>query len=135
MLVVIYRYVSNGKMPRMRLRWFAPLGAFTSFLSALVGTVGPLTAPFFLAYGLVKGAYIGTEALAAVTMHVTKLVAYQGMAALSLRAALVGVLLGPLLVLGSFLGKRVVDRVSEKRFTRLVEAVLTVAGLVFLIGG
>ncbi len=34
-------------------------------------------APFFLAYGLVKGAYIGTKALSTVVMHVTKLGAYR----------------------------------------------------------
>ena len=30
-------------------------------------------APFFLAYGLIKAAYIGTQALSTVIMHVTKL--------------------------------------------------------------
>jgi hypothetical protein len=48
----------------------------SSCLSALLGSVGPLMAPFFLAHGLVKGVYIGTEALPTVVMHVTKLVAY-----------------------------------------------------------
>jgi hypothetical protein len=55
---------------------FAGIGAGASFLSALLGSVGPLMAPFFLPYGLVKGAYIGTEALSTLVMHVTKLVAY-----------------------------------------------------------
>lgn len=36
------------------------------------GSVGPLTTPFFLAYGLTRAAYIGTEAAAALTMHLTK---------------------------------------------------------------
>jgi hypothetical protein len=54
---------------------FAGIGAGASFLSALLGSVGPIMAPFFLAYGLVKSAYIGTEALSTMVMHVTKLIA------------------------------------------------------------
>lgn len=43
---------------------FAGIEAVSSLLSAIVGSVGPLMAPLFLAYGLVKGGYIGTEAIA-----------------------------------------------------------------------
>lgn len=49
-------------------------------------------APFFLAYGLVGGAYIGTEALATVMTHVTKLSVYGGYALIDLSAGLAGVL-------------------------------------------
>jgi|UPI000381DAE9 hypothetical protein len=35
-----------------------------------------MIAPLFLAYGFVNEAYIGTEALATVVMHVSKLNAY-----------------------------------------------------------
>lgn len=40
------------------------------------GRSGPLTAPFFLSYGLSCAAYIGTEAASALTMHLTKIAAY-----------------------------------------------------------
>lgn len=36
---------------------FAAVGAASGFGSALVGSVGPMVAPFFLARGLVRGAY------------------------------------------------------------------------------
>jgi hypothetical protein len=48
---------------------FAAAGAVSGLGSALLGSVGPLTAPFFLAYGLTRSAYIGTEAASALTMH------------------------------------------------------------------
>ncbi len=94
LVLVVGRHVASGKIPPMQLRWFAPLGGFTSFLSALVGTAGPIAAPFFLAFGLVKGAYIGTEALTALLMHCTKLVAYSSGSALSMRAVTIGLVLG-----------------------------------------
>jgi uncharacterized membrane protein YfcA len=92
-------------------------------------------APFFLAYGLVKGAYIGTEALATVVMHVTKLVAYSGAAILSLPAVLVGAALGPAMVAGSWAGKKIVDRLPEKVFVLVIEITMLVAGLLFLVNG
>lgn len=89
-------------------------------------------APFFLAYGLVKGAYIGTEALSTVVMHVAKLVAYRQSAILPMPALLAGLALGPIMVGGSFVGKRIVDRISEHVFTALIELTLLVAGIGFL---
>ncbi len=128
LLVVAVRRTGVWKPPPLPLRGFAILGAVFSFLSALVGSVGPLMAPFFLAYGLVKGAYIGTEALATVVMHVAKLVAYGGAAVLTLHAALVGLALGPVMVGGSWAGKRIVDRLPERVFVLLIEITMLGAG-------
>jgi uncharacterized protein len=61
--VVVYRHRGKGSTLQLPLRSFAVVGAVLSFLSALLGSVGPIMIPFFLAYGLVKGALIGTEAL------------------------------------------------------------------------
>ncbi len=92
-------------------------------------------APFFLAYGLLKGAYIGTEALCTVVMHVTKLIAYRQTAVLTSHDALIGLALGPVMVLGSFVGKRLLDKIPEKVFVGIIEAVLVAAALMFLIRG
>jgi uncharacterized protein len=134
-LVVLRRRLQPGPPRRPPLQTFAIIGAAASFLSALLGSVGPLMAPFFLAYGLLKGAYIGTEALATVVMHVTKLVAYRQGDVLSGRAVLVGLALGPIMVAGSYAGKRVVDLLPERVFVLLIEATMTAAGLLFLVRG
>ena len=132
---VAYRHLGKQRSLRLPLRGFAVIGAVFSFLSALLGSVGPIMAPFFLVYGLVKGAYIGTEAFATVVMHVTKLVAYGGTAILTLQNVAAGLALGPIMVLGSFIGKKILDRVPERLFVLLIEGTLLVAGLGFLIFG
>src|SRR6185369_9065111 len=99
---------------RVPTKGFAVLGAVFSFLSALLGSVGPIMIPFFLAYGLVKGALIGTEALATVVMHVTKLAVYGGTAVLTRRGFAIGLVLGSVMIAGSYAGKRLLDRVPEK---------------------
>lgn len=135
LVAVAYRLVgprTTAPLPRWS---FAPIGAVGSFLSALAGSVGPLTAPFFLGFGLVKGAYIGTEAMTAVVMHATKVGVYGTTDLMTVKNAGVGVLLGAVMVAGAYSGKRVVDRVSEGTFVRLIEALLVVAGVYFLVAG
>lgn len=135
LLVVLWRHVRPGPPRRPPLRSFALIGAIASFLSALLGSVGPLMAPFFLSYGLVKGAYIGTEALATVVMHVTKLVAYRHATLLGADVLLVGLGLGPIMIAGSWAGKRIVDRLPERVFVAIIELTLVTAGLLFLLRG
>jgi uncharacterized protein len=135
LLVVVYRHVGEGGGRKVRAWWFTPIGAIGSFISALVGSVGPAMAPLFLAFGLVKGTYIGTEALTAVLMHITKMVAYGGTSILTVKDTAIGLQIGAVLIWGSFLGKRIVDRVSERVFALLIEFVLSIAGLHFLFSG
>jgi uncharacterized membrane protein YfcA len=133
-LIVVIRHLPIRNRFRPPLKAFALIGAGSSFLSALLGSVGPLMAPFFLAFGLVKGAYIGTEALSTVIMHVAKLVAYRESAVLPAHAVLCGLALGPIMVAGSFAGKRVVDRLPERAFVLLIDATLLAAGGMFITG-
>jgi uncharacterized membrane protein YfcA len=133
--IVIWRRARPGHRWTPPLRSFALIGAASSFLSALLGSVGPLMAPLFLAYGLVKGAYIGTEALATVVMHVTKIVVYRQAGVLSTFASLAGLALGPLMILGSWIGKRIIDHVAPRVFVTIIELTMLAAGVLFLVRG
>jgi uncharacterized membrane protein YfcA len=46
-----------------------------------------------------------------------------------------GLAIGAIMILGSFVGKTLLDRVPEQLFLFLVEATLIVAGVTFLIRG
>jgi uncharacterized membrane protein YfcA len=131
-LVVVWRQFRPKASAKPPIWSFSLIGAGASFLSALLGSVGPLMAPFFLSYGLVKGAYIGTEALATVVMHVFKLVAYHQSSILPAPAVVAGLAIGPVMILGSYLGKRLVDRLAERVFVWIIEATLLIAGVGFL---
>ncbi len=135
LFTVLWRHLHPQSTRTFPRPGFAAIGAGATFLSALVGSVGPVMAPFFLAFGLVKGAYIGTEAMSTVVVHVTKLAAYQQTAILTRHPVLVGLALAPIMIFGSWLGKKIVDKLSERVFVFIVEAVLVVAGLMFLIRG
>lgn len=113
---------------------FAAVGAASGLGSALLGSVGPLTAPFFLAYGLTRTAYIGTEAASALTMHLAKLAAYGAGDLLSLRVLLYGAALTPATLAGAWVGKKIVGRISDRLFVLLVEVGLVLSGVLFLAG-
>ncbi len=135
LLMVVYRYTRFGRSVKLPRVGFIPLGATSGILSAVLGTVGPLVAPFFLAYGLVKGAYIGTEAMTAVTMHVTKLAVYGSYSLIDLRVLLIGLGLGAVMIAGTFLGSRMLRRVPEKLFPHIIEATLLISGFLLIIRG
>jgi len=130
-----YRHTSWGKRARLTLHGFLPLGAASGAFSALLGSVGPFMAPFFLAYGLVKGAYIGTEAMSTVVMHIVKLVVYGGFTLIGAQTLVAGLAIGCVMIGGSYVGKRLLTRVPERVFPHIIEAVLVFAGLLFLIRG
>ncbi|MDV2989942.1 MAG: sulfite exporter TauE/SafE family protein [Dehalogenimonas sp.] len=135
LLIIVYRHTNWGKNQRMNLKGFLPLGAAGGLMSAIMGVVGPVAAPFFLAYGLVKGAYIGTEAMTTVVMHITKLGVYGGYNLLSLNTVLIGLSIGAVMFLGTFLGKQLLDRVSDRVFPYIIEGVLLISGILFIVGG
>lgn len=116
-------------------RAFAAVGAASGFGSALVGSVGPMVAPFFLARGLLRGAYIGTEAASAVVMHLTKLVVFGAAAVLTATSAAIGLALAPASAAGAWAGKKIVDRLPAHIFVLTVEAGLIASGLLLAITG
>jgi len=132
LLTLAYRY-SRFKKSNMQLKHFLILGAIGGWLSAVVGTVGPLVAPFFLDYGLLGSAYIATEAMTAVVMHITKGIVYAKFSLLTLHSLTIGLIMGVVMFGGSYIGKQIVDRLPQIWFTRLVELVILVAGIQFLL--
>ncbi len=131
--VVIWRHLQHRPRPPAQPS-FALVGAASGLGSALLGSVGPLTAPFFLALGLTRGAYIGTEAASALTMHLTKIATYGAGDLLTGRVLLFGLALTPSTLLGTWVGKKIVGRISERVFVLFVELGLVAAGVLFLVG-
>src|SRR5579859_3324189 len=67
---------------RVNLWQLALAGAVVGYITGIVVSTGPINAPFFLAFGLVKGAYIGTEALGSLAVYVSKALVFRSFGAL-----------------------------------------------------
>ena len=82
LIVVVLRHTTLGqrKVPDVLL---APAGAGVGFLSSVAGSAGPLGAAVFLSLHLPPRAYVASEAVTAVLMHLTKSIIYGRYAALT----------------------------------------------------
>jgi uncharacterized protein len=114
-------------------RWhMAAVGAGIGFLTGIVASTGPLNAPFFLVHGLVKGAYLGTEALSSLAVFAAKVATFRSLGALPLAAIGRGLVVGSSLVAGAFIAKHYVRQLDAERFRLLIDGLLLVAGAVML---
>jgi uncharacterized membrane protein YfcA len=133
LLIVAWRRLSLRPASFGSPRWFTPLGAVFGLLNGLLEGVGPLMAPFFLAYGLVRGAYIGTDALATIFMQGAKLGVLGGTDIIDGAILASGLILVPFMIGGALAGKKVVDHISESLFVVVIDVTLLFAGLSFLL--
>jgi uncharacterized membrane protein YfcA len=115
-----------------RLGHMALVGAVIGYLTGIVASTGAINTPFFLAYGLLKGAYIGTEAASSLAVFLAKGAAFHQLGVIDARAITQGLLIGVFVFAGSTLSKRLVLRLPEHRFLLLMEAVMAVSGLTIL---
>jgi uncharacterized membrane protein YfcA len=127
------RVLSSGRL-RVRLGHFPALGAVFGALSALVVTTGPVVTPFFLAYGLRRGTYIASEAVCAFGMHLARGAVLARYRLLTWETLVVGLVLGVTMFAGSWMGRRLLDRVSDRVFLVVVEVLVVLMGLHMLLG-
>jgi uncharacterized membrane protein YfcA len=131
---VVFRHTRIGRNLEVREETFLPLGAAFGFLDALVGSAGPVQAPFFLAAGLTGAAYIGTEALASLAMQGTKLAVYGGFNLVDGRSILFGLAIGSVMFVGAYFGRHIVRQITPARFSLIIEGVLLLAGALLIFG-
>jgi uncharacterized protein len=118
---------------RIGLPHLAIAGAVVGYATGIVVSTGPINTPFFLGYGLTKGAFLGTEALGSLGMYVSKALTFRHFGALPSAIIWQGVIIGSSLMVGSVAAKRFVLRLPAARFNQLMESVLLVAGLTMLL--
>ena len=133
LVVVALRHTTLGKR-RVPESLLAPAGAAVGFLSAIAGSAGPLGAAVFLGLHLPPQAYVASEAVTAVLMHLTKTITYGRYAAMTPGDLLQGIALGGSLVVGSWTGRKLIERLPEKGFAVLVEILLVASTVSFILG-
>jgi uncharacterized membrane protein YfcA len=126
------RRVLTARHRRLQLWQLAPLGAGIGFLTGIVVSTGPINAPFFLAYGLIKGAFLGTEAMASLAVYGAKLLTFRSYGALPTAAITQGLIIGSSLMAGSYIAKRLVMRMDAEKFRLLMDGLLAASGLSML---
>lgn len=104
-------------------------GAFSGFLSGLIGAGGALRSVFLTAYHMPKESYIATSAVLAVIIDGARIPVYLGNGLLTSRYYWMLPILFVLAICGVFFGKRIATKIPNKAFSRLVLACLLLIGI------
>ena len=118
---------------KLKLAHLAMLGVPIGFLTGIVVSTGPITAPIFLAAGLVKGAFLSSEAAASLAVYLAKAVVFRSLGALPTDIFIKGLATGSTLMAGAFIAKRFVLKMEPERFRLLMDGLMLVSGLTLLI--
>jgi len=110
----------------------ALVGAAIGFLTGLVASTGPLNTPFFLAYGLTKGAYISTEAVGSGAVSLVKSLVFRTYGILPWETIVRGLLVGASLMVGSWFAKAIVQRLDARHYASILEVMMVFAGLTMI---
>jgi len=130
-LIPIRRWMRAQKF-YLRLWHMSILGLCIGFLTGIVATTGALSTPFFLAFGLSKGAFLGTEAAGSLGISITKSIVFHRLGVVDQTIMMQGVLIGLVVLIGSYFSKKIVLRLPEKSFTQLMELVMLVSGITII---
>ena len=109
-----------------------PAGVVIGFLTGIVVSTGPITVPLFTAYGLMKGAFIATEAAASLAVYISKATTFRTFGALPTDIVLKGLITGSSVMAGTYAAKLLVERLSLATFQRLLDGVMLVSGTTLL---
>ncbi len=110
-------------------------GAVSGFFAGLIGTGGALRAAFLNAFGLKKGVYIATAAAIALAVDVTRVPIYFGSGFLSPEFYWHIPLLLIVALAGSYTGRKVVDKIPQKIFRKVVLVAIAAISLKLVYDG
>lgn len=118
---------------KLRLWHLSVVGLLVGYLTGIVVSTGPITVPIFLSYGLVKGAFLATEAASSLAVYISKAVVFRTFGALPPDIIAEGLITGSSLMGGAFLAKRFVLKLEPERFRLVMDGLMLVSGATMLL--
>ena len=130
LLYVIFIY----SKPSFRLRptklYAITGGAFAGFISGLLGVSGEVTTMLLTTLDLPKAIFIGTGGAFTLMIDVSRVFAYLGEGVTLNPVFSLGLIAFiPASLLGSLLGRRIVDKIPKNQFRKIIAVFLLIAGV------
>lgn len=117
---------------RLSLWQLALAGAAIGYVTGIVLSTGPLSVPAFTARGLMKGAFLSTEAASSLALMISKVATFRQAGALPAQTLFQGLVVGSSVMAGTVAGKAIVQRMSLRTFQYVLDALLLCSGLSLL---
>ena len=131
LMIPTRRWLTEHKF-KLTLIHLAIVGAIVGFLTGIVVSTGPISASIFITYGLVKGAFLATEAASSLAVFGSKALTFQFFGALAPAVIAKGFITGTSLMAGAFIAKSFVLRLDPGAFRVVLDTLLFVSGLAML---
>ena len=130
-MIGVRRWMAAHRL-KLRHAHLALIGVPVGYLTGIVVSTGPITAPIFLAAGLVKGAFLSSEAAASLIVYLAKAAVFRSFGALPLDIVVKGLVIGSTLMAGAFIAKRFVLKMDAARFRLLMDGLMLLSGAALL---
>ena len=131
LMIPMRRWLTSHKF-KPRLAHLAIAGAIIGFLTGIVVSTGPISVAIFITYGLVKGAFLATEAASSLAVFASKAATFEYFGALAPAVIAKGLITGTSLMAGAFIAKRFVLRLEPGAFRTVMDVLLLASGLSML---
>ncbi|WP_246535402.1 sulfite exporter TauE/SafE family protein [Litoribacter ruber] len=130
----VMQFKKKDKPSKFRIKaWhFAPMGLGVSFLSGLIGGVGPLMNSAYLSYGISKESLLGTRSANAILLHLTKIISYAYLGYVNGEVLKYGIMIGVVSMSAIYVGKLILGKMSDELFRKIVVASMVVSGVLML---
>jgi len=132
LLMIPGQRLLRARRIQLRLWHLAVVGGAIGLLGGIVPSTGPLSVPAFRSYGLVKGAFLSTEAASSVGPALSKMATFRQLGALPYSSIFKGLAIGASVMAGSFVGRAIVRRMAVNAYERILDGLLLCSGLVLL---
>jgi uncharacterized protein len=116
-------------------RTFIAGGSATGFITALVGTGGALRATLLQGFNIEKVKYIATAATIALATDATRIPVYISQGFLTEQYYLYLPMLLGIALAGSFIGRKIVRRIDQEKFRKMVLVAIILVSIKFIIDG
>ena len=110
-------------------------GGISGFITGLVGTGGALRATFLTGFNLEKTKYIATAASVALGTDATRIPVYVSQGFLADQFYYYIPILFALAISGSFIGKKIVNKIDQEKFKKMVLIAIILVSIKFIIDG
>jgi uncharacterized protein len=110
-------------------------GGISGLITGLVGTGGALRATFLTGFNLEKTKYIATAAVIALGTDITRIPLYLSQGFLLQQYYYYIPILAATAIGGSYIGKKIVGKIDQNRFRKIVLLAIIIVSINFIISG
>ena len=128
-----YRFGKKKRSFPVQLWHFIPLGFLVSIVGTFTGGMGPVLNPFYLNVGITKEELVGTKAANSFFLGIAQISSYTFFGLLTTELWIYGITLGIGATFGNLIGKRLLAKMSNQLFRKLVIVIMVISGILLLI--